>query len=106
MRFAASSIDDQRSLVRVAPRVFLIRDGELVRHRQGEQRRQEYAQAFQLGPLKLRVNGLEPAISPLLVAAEQNRHTRSRRCPRTPRNSGRDKSPKYRSTNPRSKCAT
>jgi hypothetical protein len=69
MRFAASSIDDQRSLVRVAPRVFLIRDGELVRHRQGEQRRQEYAQAFQLGPLKLRVNGLESA-SPLLVSPE------------------------------------
>ena len=44
MRFAASSTDDQRSLVRVAPRVFLIRDGELlVRHRQGKQRRQEYA---------------------------------------------------------------
>jgi hypothetical protein len=79
MRFAASSIDDQRSLVRVAPRVFLIRDGELVRHRQGEQRRQEYAQAFQLGPLKLRVNGLEPAISPLLVSPEQtNRDFRMR----------------------------
>jgi hypothetical protein len=43
MRFAASSIDDQRSLVRVAPRVFLIEDGELVRHRQREQRRREYA---------------------------------------------------------------
>jgi len=42
MRSAASPIDDQRSFVRVAPRVFL-RDGELVRHRQGEQRRQEYA---------------------------------------------------------------
>jgi len=25
-------------------------------------------QDFQLGPLKLRVNGLEPAISPLLVS--------------------------------------
>ena len=36
MRFATSSTDDQRSFVRVAPRVFLdTRDGELlVRHRQ------------------------------------------------------------------------
>ena len=67
MRFAASSTDDQRSLVRVAPRVFLIRDGKLLdRHRQGEQRRRSTRQAFQLGPLKLRVNGLEPAIFPLL----------------------------------------
>ena len=40
MRFAASSTDDQRRLMRVAPRVFLIRDGKLLdRHRQGEQRR-------------------------------------------------------------------
>lgn len=36
MRFAASP-------VRLAPRVFLIEDGEPVRHRQGEQRREEYA---------------------------------------------------------------
>lgn len=43
MRFAASSTDDQRRLMRVAPRVFLIRDGKLFdRHRQGEQRRQEH----------------------------------------------------------------
>jgi hypothetical protein len=43
MRFATSSTNDQRSLVRVAPRVFLIRDGKLLdRHRQGEQR-QEHA---------------------------------------------------------------
>ena len=43
MRFATSSTDDQRSFVRVAPRVFLIRDGKLLdRHRQGEQRRPEH----------------------------------------------------------------
>ena len=64
MRFAASSTNDQRSLVRVAPRVFLIRDGKLLdRHRQGEQRRRSTRQAFQLGPLKLRANGLELAMA-------------------------------------------
>ena len=62
MRFATSSTNDQRSLVRVAPRVFLIRDGKLLdRRRQGEQRQRSTRQAFQLGPLKLRANGLEPA---------------------------------------------
>ncbi len=44
MRFSASSTDEQRNLVRVAPRVFLIQDGSLLDgRRQGEPRREEYA---------------------------------------------------------------